>query len=469
MTKLYPYQAEAIQKIYREFDHGKRSILFQMPTGTGKTVLFSALTKQGYDHQRKVLIVVHRRELIDQAVKHLQAHGIDCGIILSGETMDLSKLVQVASIQTLTRRTKFETNLVIIDEAHHCCAETYKKLWTYFPMAKFLGVTATPCRLDGKGFEQLFEVLVTSQQIKEFVNQGYLVKVKHYIGMTPDLKKVKKQCGDYKRDQLSKAMRDPKILINLVESYEQFTKDKSCIIFAVDIEHSHDILKNFRLAGYTIEHVDGKTPKSEREQILQRFRQKETTLLSNVGIITEGFDMPDCEVVLLARPTCSLGLYLQMTGRVMRIAKDKEFGIVLDCAGNWKKHGLCQGYREWQLTGYVPHAAPMYIKDQMITEEGDVKANKAIEEVSNVELVDMASELERLNVFEEIVTKVVKRKWKLLAAYFQYETFLKTIGETLTKMELHYIANQLKRINKNYPKDKRFHPAFFTHKLKELV
>jgi superfamily II DNA or RNA helicase len=164
MKPLRPYQREGIQQIFDTWRQGRRSVLFQMPTGTGKTVLFSHIVKRGYDHGRKMLIVVHRRELIDQALSHLRGHGIDAGIILAGYPSDYEKIVQVASIQTLSRRQHPDANLVIIDECHHAKAKTYRRLWALYPDAKFLGVTATPIRLDGKGFADMFDVLIPSSK-----------------------------------------------------------------------------------------------------------------------------------------------------------------------------------------------------------------------------------------------------------------------------------------------------------------
>jgi len=215
---LRPYQSKGILDIFNEWKSGTRSVLFQMPTGTGKTVLFSEIVKKGHDRNRKILIVAHRKELIDQIIRKLINKKVEAGVILAGREADYAKNVQVASIQTLHRRKHPDANLVIIDECHHAKAKSYKKLWDIYPEAKFLGVTATPIRLSGAGFDDLFDVLIPSMQVKEFIKQGYLSSVKHFIGATPNLRAVKKRQGDYIIAQLERVMLDNSLMANLLDS-----------------------------------------------------------------------------------------------------------------------------------------------------------------------------------------------------------------------------------------------------------
>ncbi len=322
-----------------------------MPTGTGKTVLFSEIVRKGHEQQKKILIVAHRKELIEQIEGKLKNYGVEAGIIMAGVKPDYSKIVQVASIQTLSRRDHPEANLIIIDECHHAKADSYKQLWSIYPNAKFLGVTATPIRLSGEGFNDLFDVLVPSMSVSEFVRQGHLSNVKHLVCSHPNLKDVKKQRGDYVTEMLKNVMLDEGLMGNLIESYRKKAWGKSTIVFAVDVEHSQSIVERYKSAGIAAEHIDANTPKVDRNNILAAFKRKEINVVSNVEIITEGFDFPECEVVQLARPTKSLSLYLQMVGRVMRVAKGKEHGFVLDNAGLWLEHGLSTIDREWSLEG----------------------------------------------------------------------------------------------------------------------
>lgn len=195
LGKLRPYQLDGINRIFTAWREGKRSALFQMPTGTGKTVILSEIVRRGHEQQRKILIVAHRKELIEQIVSKLKHYGVEAGIIMAGIKPYFSKIVQVASIQTLSRRDHPEANLIIIDECHHAKASSYKRLWSIYPDAKFLGVTATPVRLSGEGFNDLFDVPLPSMSVNGFIEQGYLSKVKHFVGSLPDLKNVKKQHG----------------------------------------------------------------------------------------------------------------------------------------------------------------------------------------------------------------------------------------------------------------------------------
>lgn len=468
--RLRTYQQQGIEAIFAAWRKGIRSVLFQMPTGTGKTVLFSEIVKKGHDHERKILIVVHRKELIEQIVGKLHAKNVQTGIILAGAEADYSKIIQVASVQTLQRRQHPAANLIIIDECHHAKAESYKKLWEIYPDAKFLGVTATPIRLSGEGFDDLFDVLIPSLQIREFIQQGYLSPLKHFIGSTPDLKQVKKRQGDYVKEMLGRVMLDNSLMVNLVDSYQKHAPDKSTIVFAVNVEHSKGIAERYRQSGIPAAHIDGTTPNEERKQLLEQFKAKNIKVLSNVEIITEGFDFPECEAVQLARPTKSLALYLQMVGRVMRIAKGKEYGLVLDNAGLWLEHGLPAVDREWSLKGI--EKKPQLYPSRMIglTKAGELK--EIIREIppenEGLELIELTPELERLLVFETFLQQAKQRNQKLIAAFFTYRDHLQRSNIILTLQELEYMKNRLNKLNETAPEDKRFKPGFWYIIEKEL-
>ncbi|MBU2515110.1 DEAD/DEAH box helicase [bacterium] len=462
---LRPYQHQGIEAIFTAWRNGIRSVLFQMPTGTGKTVLFSEIVKKGHDHERKVLIVVHRKELIEQIEGKLRGKGVEAGIILAGVEADYSKIIQVASIQTLNRRKHPQANLIIIDECHHAKAASYKKLWEIYPDAKFLGVTATPIRLSGEGFDDLFDVLVPSMQTKQFIRQGYLAPIKHFVGATPDLKTVKKRRGDYVTELLGKVMLDNTLMVNLIESYQKYALNKSAIVFAVNVEHSKTVAERYNQNGISAAHIDGTTPREERKNLLEQFKSKKIKVLSNVEIITEGFDFPECEAVQLARPTKSLALYLQMVGRVMRIAKGKKFGLVLDNAGLWLEHGLPIIDREWTLQGLEKRSRPQFPPKKMIglTRDGRLKEifREAPEESEGLELIEITPELERLLVFENFVQLAKLKNQKLISAYFRYRDHLQSDNILLSPIELRYIKKRLNKLNLAAPEDKRFKPGFW--------
>ncbi|MDR1459852.1 MAG: DEAD/DEAH box helicase, partial [Bacteroidales bacterium] len=343
MVALRPYQRDGIKKIFEAWSPEKsnlKNVLFQMPTGTGKTTVFSEIVRKATLKSKKVLIVVHRIELVEQIVDRLAQFNVDAGII-SGKLIPNPECdVQVATIQTLSRRTYPPADIVIIDECHHSKASTYKTLWDVYPQARFLGVTATPARINGDGFEDLFEVLIPLGKLSFFFENGYLVRIKHLVGSIPDLSKVKQRMKDYDIEMLRNVMLDNSIMANLIESYHKFANGKKTIVFAVDVKHSKEIVHRYQDAGIPAAHVDANTPKKERVDILNKFKAGEILVLSNVDIVSEGFDVPDCEAVQLARPTKSLVLYLQQVGRCMRPAQGKEYGLVLDNAGLWLEHGL---------------------------------------------------------------------------------------------------------------------------------
>jgi superfamily II DNA or RNA helicase len=476
---LRPYQIEGIKKIFNQWakwneqKENKRSILFQMPTGTGKTILFNEIVRKGFEKERKILIVVHRIELVEQITKKLSEKGIIVGRIIAGKISDYSKTVQVASIQTLSRREFPEAHLIIIDECHHSKAETYKKLWETYPNAKILGVTATPYRLSGEGFDDLFDELIVSMPVNEFINQKHLVPITHYACASPNLTNVKKSKGDYVTKMLSNLMLDNSIMSDVVDSYVENCNGKSAIVFAVDIEHSKEIVERFKKVGILAEHIDFETPKDLRQQILNDFRSGKIKVVSNVTIITEGFDFPECEVVLLARPTKSLSLYLQMVGRVMRPAEGKTEGIILDNAGLWLEHGLSTIDREWSL-----HSIPKKSKSGMptgnelaIDNEGIIKMvnRNRPSEMKGLKLIPLTFELKRLLHFETTFVSFAKQKeHKVIDAYYRYKDFLAEKGEQISNEEFNYIKRRLTVLNSTVSPELAVKDGFWYHEEKRL-
>lgn len=424
----------------------------------------------GFERGKKILIVVHRKELVDQITKKLASLEIDLGLIMAGKKADYTKIIQVASIQTLSRRDHPEANLIIIDECHHSKADTYKKLWEIYPEAKFLGVTATPVRLSGEGFDDLFDELIESPPVSFFIQNKFLVPIKQLVGAHPDLSGVKKRQGDYVTSMLSNVMLDNGIMANLVESYQRHAPGKCTIIFAVDIEHSKSIVERFVEAGISAAHIDSETPKEERASILERFKAKKITVVSNVEIITEGFDFPECEAVQLARPTKSLALYLQMVGRVMRPANGKTEGIVLDNAGLWLEHGLATIDRTWSLTGATRKRSNGYDNQEIaLDDEGAVReVNRySPHEVEGLELVPFTEELDRLLKFETYLQFARSHNYKMLYAYHRYVEMLEKRNTRLTKAEFDYIKKRLTKVKKDFSPDKHFSPGFWYHEEKK--
>jgi len=472
LTELRPYQTKGISKIFKCWKEGQRSVLFQMPTGTGKTVLFSQIVKLGFDNNRRILIVVHRKELIEQITEKLTARNVPLGHIVAGMKADHTQAVQVASIQTLSRRAHPDANLIIIDECHHAKAETYKKLWEIYPDAKFLGVTATPVRLSGEGFDDLFDELIVSGSTQKFIEQGYLCPVTHLVCSNPNLSDVKQKQGDYVTKMLSGVMMDNSIMSDLIESYKEKSLGKTAIVFAVDMEHSQSIVKRYNEENISAAHIDATTPKSERASILTDFKAGKIKVVSNVEIITEGFDFPECEVVQLARPTKSLSLYLQMVGRVMRPSKNKKEGIILDNAGLWLEHGLSIVDRDWTLQSTKKKNKNDFrqIKEVALDEEGTIREinRKRPVEIKGLKLVPLTFEIKRLFEFETILANSRTKGHNLLSCYFTYKKSLEDRSIAISKYEFAYIKKRLNAFNEKVPVDKQFKKGYWYNEEKTL-
>jgi superfamily II DNA or RNA helicase len=308
-----------------------------------------------------------------------------------------------------------------------------------------------------------------------FIEQGYLVPFSHYVQANPDLSKLKTSKGDYVTKMLSNVMMDNKVMMDLLDSYKEKCNGMTAIVFAVDVEHSKDIASKFNSAGIIPRHLDAKTPTGERVQILSDFRSGRVKVISNVEIITEGFDFPECQVVQLAGPTKSLSLYLQMIGRVMRTAEGKKEGIVLDNAGLWLEHGLSDADRIWSLKGINKKRRNglREINELAIDKEGVIKAVTRFrpEEVKGLKLIPMSEEFRRLVMFEDLLKIAIENERKLLYPYFQYIKYLIRHGHAkLTNIELEYIKKRLNYFNheSRSMSEKRYKPGFWVNQQKFL-
>lgn len=363
---LRPYQERGIDGVRALLAAGRKSVLMVCPTGGGKTLMFSAIAAGAVRKGRRVLVLAHRKELIDQGYKKLRASGLDeshLGTILAGDARRRPHAsVQVASIQTLTGRAKPPADIVIIDEAHHACAASYRKIIEAYPAATILGVSATPCRADGRGLGDVFGDLVPVATFRELADDGFLVAPRVFTSRHPlDLSKLKTTGGDYNLEQLAAAVNTRELVGDVVEHWQRIAEGRTTVVFAADVAHSKALVARFVEAGVAAEHLDGTTPKDEREAILARLESGETTVVSNMGVLTEGFDLPRCKCVVLARPTKSLSLFLQMAGRGLRPWEGVS-AILLDHAGCVLAHGFPQDDREWSLEGKKKRAAAPSVK-----------------------------------------------------------------------------------------------------------
>ena len=352
-TTLRPYQAAAVQAARARIAASVRRLMINAPTGAGKTLLAAAIVKLAVEKNRRVLFLAHRRELVDQCCNKLQDAGIlHYGTIMAGsKRLSADAPVQVASIQTLIRRELPPADIVIIDEAHRAVSRTYLSIMANYPRAVLLGLSATPERLDGKGLDELFDDMIVVETVPRLIEQGYLVKPVGYEGPKPDLSGVKIKRGDYDETQLAEAMDKPKLVGDLVSNWKRLAEGRLTVAFASSVDHAKHIASEFWAAGVPAAAVSGKTPKAEREAILNDWRKGYLKVVANCFVLTEGFDMPELSCAILARPTKSESLYLQMAGRVLRPFPGKSDALILDHGGCWAAHGGPHIERQWSLEG----------------------------------------------------------------------------------------------------------------------
>ena len=355
--KLFDYQEDMKERIEKAL-RLHRSVMAQMPTGTGKTYLLTAVIDSFVSNNPKenVWIVAHRRELvsqIDETVRKFHSYS-------ASNTSSLLSSVKAMSIQWLMRHydeIEEEPGMIVIDEAHHALAKTYKEMWERFPKAKFLGLTATPCRLTGKGFTDLFDVLVQSWGVPEFISKGRLatydfVSIKS-DGVTQrliDSLQKRGADGDYQNKEMDMLLNKKPSIERLYRSLEEFGKDRKGIVYAINISHAQKITKQYQEHGVKAIAIDSKTPATERQQDIEAFKKGDIQVLVNVDIFSEGFDCPDVEFVQLARPTLSLAKYLQMVGRGLRVAKGKKNCVIIDNVGLYRVFGLPSQVWNWKAT-----------------------------------------------------------------------------------------------------------------------
>jgi DNA repair protein RadD len=355
---LRPYQIGCIDALRSSYAANNKAPLLALPTGGGKTLVFALIAFMARVKCRRVLVVVHRRELLKQASDKLEWAGLPHGIIAAGFKPDPEEPVQVGSIQTLVRRLDKlpEFDLIIFDEAHHCQAATWRKLVAAQPKAKLLGVIATPCRADGKGLGTedggCFDDLVTGPTIAELVQDGFLSPTRTFVPEHRiDMRGVRTQAGDYVANDLAKVVDTSAITGDAVEQYQKRADHKPAIAFCATVAHAEHVAEAFRDAGYKSVCVHGGTPTEERDAAIAGLGNGEIEVLTSCDLISEGLDVPAVSAVILLRPTKSFGMHMQQVGRGMRPAPGKDVLIVNDHVGNCIEHGLPTSPRRWSLRG----------------------------------------------------------------------------------------------------------------------
>lgn len=372
--RLRPYQEPGVAGVRDAFKRGKKAPVFVMGTGGGKTFCFSFITRGAVAKENRVLILVHRAELVKQTSKSLKAIGVPHGLIAAKRTPDRNQMVQVASVQTLVKRLHdvIPPDLIVVDEGHHAVAGTWKKIVDAFPNARLLLVTATPERLDGKGLGDVADEMVLGPQAGELIADGWLSTPIYYvIPNDADFSKVRNSSnGDLNQKELAAATGKSTIFGDAVENYRRICPYVPAVAFCVNRKHAEEVTEKFREGGFRWAVLDGTMDGDQREKLVEQLADGRLHGVSTVDVVSEGFDLPVVTCAIFLRKTDSLALYLQQGGRTLRplfadgmpieTVEDrmmaqakgpKPFAVIIDHVGNVAKHGLIEMSREWSLEG----------------------------------------------------------------------------------------------------------------------
>lgn len=353
MIELRPYQLDGVEKIRAAYRSGKRAPLYVAPTGSGKTVLFAYITKGAQTLGKKVLLLAHRVELIDQISAALTDQGVRHGIIAADYDYRRGHSIYVASVFTLVKRLDwFTPDLVIVDEAHHCAGTTtWARILQAYPKAHRLGVTATPVRKSGEGLSDCFDSLVLGPSTQYLIEIGALSPLRAFAPPMINAEKLHTRMGEFIQGELVDLVDRPSITGKAVEHYRKICDGKQTAVFCVSVAHAQNVAAEFRREGYASESVDGKIDSNIRRGIIGNFARGQIKVLTSCDLISEGFDCPRIEVGISLRPTQSLGLWRQQCGRILRPFAGKDCAYLLDAAGNTLRHGLPTDDVTWTLDG----------------------------------------------------------------------------------------------------------------------
>ena len=338
--QLRPYQSELLDGVHASWASGHKSPCVVLPCGGGKSCIVAEMARRTTCRGKRVLFLVHRRELCEQIVRTFTAWGVDMN------------RCTVGMVQTLTRRIDDmeAPTLIITDENHHAPAASYKRIYEAFPDAYRVGVTATPTRLGGGGLGDVNDDLVIGVNAKWLIANGFLSPYDYFAPTVVDLTGIRTNHGEYSASQLEERMMKGTIHGDAVRHYIKLAMGKKAVCYCVSVRHSRAVAEAFRSAGIPAEHIDGDTPDAERAEIVERFRSGDVRILCNVDLVSEGFDVPDCECAILLRPTKSLTIYIQQSMRCMRYLQGKR-AVIIDHVGNYARFGLPDADREWTLEG----------------------------------------------------------------------------------------------------------------------
>ena len=339
--KLRDYQEELVDGIKQSMSAGNHSIIVQSPPRSGKTVVMAHIAKSATDKNNKVLFFSHRKEINEQVYKTFENNNVN---------MDL---VTIGGVQSLVRKLDKldEPTIILIDEAHHSKASSYKKIIDYFPNAYKLLFTGTPVRLDGSGFDDIADDLILGKSVKWLQEHGRIALFKYYAPQLIDVSRLKKRAGEFTKQSVDDTMKTV-VFGDVIGHYEKLAKGKQAIVYTHSVEASENVSKAFNAAGYNSMAVSGKTPREARETAMRAFRNGDLKIMVNCELFTEGIDLPNVDVCIMLRPTQSLSLYLQFAMRALNPREGKT-AIIIDHVGNVERFGLPNQDREWSLQGIV--------------------------------------------------------------------------------------------------------------------
>lgn len=335
--KLRPYQSETIANILDSMRQGNKHIIVQQPPRTGKTVIMADIARRTTDKGNRVMFLIHRKEVLDQAIETFKADGVDMSLATMG------------MVQTLTRRVKklAEPQLIFIDEAHHAIAKSYQRILKAFPDAYVLLFTATPVRTGHDQLDKITDAIIPGKSIKWLTDQGYLAPFRYFSMPDIDTYKLKKSStGDYTNESMDEAI-DKAVYGDVIEQYSEHAKGMQAVCYSYSISSAKLIAERFNEAGISAVEVDGMTPAEERDELVQQFRDQKIKILVNVNLFTEGVDLPNVDCVIMVRPTQSLALYLQFAMRCLNPRKGKK-AVIIDHVENWKRFGTPSADRDWK-------------------------------------------------------------------------------------------------------------------------
>lgn len=338
------YQKKLIDDLRLSLKHGHKNVLIQSPAGSGKSITMAELAKRITSNGERVLFVVHRRELVKQIKNTFSSWGVNMN------------LCEIYMVQTASRRLEKLTtpNYILVDEAHHSLAKTYEKIFNHFKNAHVLGFTATPVRLSGKGFKDIYDDLVLGPKISWLIENHYLAPYTYYSVNLIDQTKLKKSStGDYTHKSIENAGKNI-VYGDIIQSYRKFANNTKAIIYSYSVHSCQQIAKEFNKNNIPAKEVDGKTKKEDRDKAMQDFRDGKIKILVNAELYGEGVDVPDCETVIMLRPTQSLSLFIQQSMRCMRYQPDKQ-AIIIDQVANYTRFGLPDMDRAWTLEDRSKH------------------------------------------------------------------------------------------------------------------